>query len=64
MGEQNQRLDQFVETSAGGEHVRTFVLASLPPVPPLELTQLMAVDGICDRADSLMVVPYRNGAAP
>jgi Fic family protein len=41
--ERNQRLGHFVETSAGGERVRAYVPAPLPPTPPLELPQVMSV---------------------
>lgn len=41
--ERNSRLGAFVETSAGGERVRAFVPAPLPPTPPLVLPQLMSV---------------------
>ena len=41
--ERNQRLGTFVETSVGGERVRAYVPAPLPPTPPLELPQLMSV---------------------
>ncbi len=40
---QNQRLGSFVETSAGGENVRAFVPAPLPPVPPLDMPGMMRV---------------------
>ena len=39
----NQRLGTLVETSAGGERVRAYVPAPLPPVPPLDLGQFMHV---------------------
>lgn len=38
----NQRLGTFVETSAGGERLRAYVPAPLPPIPPLELPQFMS----------------------
>lgn len=41
--EHNSRLGTFVETSAGGERVRAYVPAPLPPVPPLDLPQLMSI---------------------
>jgi Fic family protein len=41
--EQNQRLGTFAETSVGGERVRAYVPAPLPPNPPLDLPQLMSV---------------------
>lgn len=41
--ERSSRLGAFVETSAGGERVRAFVPAPLPPTPPLALPQLMSV---------------------
>ncbi len=41
--EHNQRLGRFVETSAGGERVRAYVPAPLPPSPRLDLSQLMGV---------------------
>jgi Fic family protein len=40
---QNQRLGSFVETSAGGENVRAFVPAPLPPAPPLDMPGMMRV---------------------
>ena len=39
----DQRLGVFVETSAGGEQVRAYVPAPLPPKPPLDPTQFMRV---------------------
>jgi Fic family protein len=39
----NQRLGTFVETSAGGERLRAYVPAALPPLPPLDLPQLMTI---------------------
>src|SRR6056297_389017 len=39
----NQRLGTFVETSAGGERLRAYVPAPLPPIPPLELAQFMSI---------------------
>jgi Fic family protein len=41
--EHNQRLGTFIETSAGGERVRAYVPAPLPPIPTLDLPQLMSV---------------------
>lgn len=43
MEEPNQRLGTYVETSAGGERVRAYVPAPLPPDPPLHFQQLMTV---------------------
>ena len=40
---ENQRLCAYVETSAGGERVRAYVPAPLPPNPPLELGRFMQV---------------------
>ena len=40
---ENQRLGAYVETSAGGERVRAYVPAPLPPKPPLELGRFMHV---------------------
>jgi Fic family protein len=40
---ENQRLGAYVETSAGGERVRAYVPAPLPPKPPLELSRFMHV---------------------
>ena len=40
---ENQRLGAYVETSAGGERVRAYVPAPLPPNPPLELGRFMHV---------------------
>ena len=37
------RLGGYVETSVGGEKVRAFVPAPLPPVPPLDLNQLISL---------------------
>ncbi|MFM8532723.1 MAG: Fic family protein [Acidimicrobiia bacterium] len=39
----NQRLGVYVETSAGGERVRAYVPAPLPPNPPLDLRKIMQV---------------------
>jgi len=41
--EHNPRIGTFAETSVGGERVRAYVPAPLPPKPPLELPQLMNV---------------------
>ena len=38
-----QRLGTFVETSTGGERVRAYVPAPLPPQPPLDSNQFMRV---------------------
>ncbi|MFD2252413.1 Fic family protein [Pseudochelatococcus lubricantis] len=40
---QNLRLGTYVETSAGGERVRAYVPAPLPPNPPLELGRFMHI---------------------
>ena len=40
---QTQRLGAYVETSSGGERVRAYVPAPLPPNPPLELGRFMKV---------------------
>ncbi len=40
---ENHRLGDYVETSAGGEHVRAYMPAQLPPKPPLELGRFMRV---------------------
>jgi Fic family protein len=37
----NQRLGAYVETSTGGERVRAYVPAPLPPDPPLDLARFM-----------------------
>jgi Fic family protein len=37
----NERLGAYVETRAGGERVRAYVPAPLPPDPPLDLGRLM-----------------------
>jgi len=37
------RLGTFAETSVGGERVRAYIPASLPPDPPLKLSDLMHV---------------------
>lgn len=39
----HQRLGTFVETSAGGQRVRAYVPAPLPPRPPLDSNQFMRV---------------------
>jgi len=39
----HQRLGTFVETSAGGERVRAYVPAPLPPAPPLDTNQFIGV---------------------
>ena len=39
----HQRLGAFVETSTGGERVRAYLPAPLPPEPPLDLNQFMRV---------------------
>ena len=55
---ENHRLGAYVETSAGGERVRAYVPAPLPPNTPLELGRFMQVyeraiaafgrlDGVC-----------------
>ena len=41
--DRSRRLGAFVETSGGGERVRAYVPAPLPPHPPLDLPQLMSV---------------------
>lgn len=43
MEARNQRLGTFAETIVGGERVRAYVPASLPPDPPLKLSDLMHV---------------------
>ncbi len=40
---ENQSIGTYVETSAGGERVRAYVPAPLPPNPPLELGRFMQV---------------------
>ena len=40
-GTKNQRLGAYVETSTGGERVRAYVPAPLPPDPPLDLARFM-----------------------
>nr|WP_181565982.1 hypothetical protein [Aerococcus urinae] len=40
---ENQRIGAYVEMSVGGEHVRAYVPAPLPPKPPLELGRFMRV---------------------
>ncbi len=40
---ENQRLGAYIETSAGGERVRAYVPAPLPPKPALELGRFMRV---------------------
>ena len=37
----NRRLGAYVETSTGGERVRAYVPAALPPDPPLDLARFM-----------------------
>lgn len=41
--EYDKRLGTFAETSVGGERIRAYVPAPLPPNPPLDLPQLMSV---------------------
>ncbi len=43
MDARNRRLGTYVERSAGGERVRAYVPAPLPPDPPLELGRFMNV---------------------
>lgn len=43
----NRRLGAYFETSTGGERVRAYVPASLPPDPPLDLARFMR---LCERA--------------
>ena len=43
MCNRGDRLGAFVETSVGGERVRAYVPAPLPPNPPLDLPQLMSI---------------------
>ena len=38
---ENRRLGAYVETTTGGERVRAYVPAPLPPVPPLDLARFM-----------------------
>jgi Fic family protein len=38
---ENRRLGSYVETSAGGERVRAYAPAPLPPDPPLDLNRFM-----------------------
>jgi Fic family protein len=40
---ENQRLGAYVETSTGGERVRAYMPAPLPPRPPLELGRFIQV---------------------
>ena len=40
---ENPRLGAYVETSTGGERVRAYVPAPLPPKPPLVLGRFMHV---------------------
>ena len=40
-GTKNRRLGAYVETSTGGERVRAYVPAPLPPYPPLDLARFM-----------------------
>ena len=42
-GTSGRRMGEYVETSAGGEKVRAFVPAPLPPVPPLDLSQFISL---------------------
>lgn len=39
----NDRLGSYVEMSTGGERVRAYVPATLPPNPPLELGRFMHI---------------------
>lgn len=44
------RLGRYKETTAGGESVRAFIPPPLPPVPPLDLSQLAGRLSAADRA--------------
>ena len=55
------RLGAYVATSAGGERVRAFVPAPLPPVPPLDLPPLMSLHEraaiAAGRLDAVAAIP-------
>jgi len=42
-GTSGRRLGEYVETSVGGEKVRAFVPAPLPPVPALDVSQFLSL---------------------
>lgn len=42
-GTSSSRLGEYVETSVGGEKVRAFVPAPLPPVPALDVSQFLSL---------------------
>ncbi len=44
------RLGRYIETVSGGEHVRAFVPAPLPPVPAIQLDGMLTKLGAADRA--------------
>lgn len=44
------RMGRYVETTAGGETVRAFVPAPLPPTPPIQVDALLARLSAADRA--------------
>ena len=44
------RLGRTIETVSGGERVRAFVPAPLPPVPAIQLDGLLSKLGAADRA--------------
>ena len=57
----NPRLGAYVATRAGGERVRAFVPAPLPPVPPLDLPPLMSLHEraaiAAGRLDAVAAIP-------
>ena len=57
----NPRLGTYVATRAGGERVRAFVPAPLPPVPPLDLPPLMSLHEraaiAAGRLDAVAAIP-------
>src|SRR5262245_27964572 len=54
------RVGQYVETSVGGEKVRAFVPAPLPPVPSLDFTRFLShydrARGALGRLDGLTTI--------
>ena len=49
-GPPTSRLGRFVETAAGGEVVRAFIPPPLPPVPPLDVMNLIDRLSLAERA--------------
>ena len=44
------RLGKYIETTAGGEHVRAYVPPPLPPDPPIQIEALLGRLSAADRA--------------